>query len=132
MYLAPCARRYRATSGMGRVVETHRPAEHVQLVHCARADRIRTVFDEQLDDREVAALGGKMNRVRVVPLISDVRVGAAVEQRPHNRFVPHAEMQRRPQAGIAGQRPAFVDDARMFVEDCGDDGDASSAAGRGE
>jgi hypothetical protein len=34
--------------------------------------------------------------------------------------VAHAEVQRRPQARIAGQRPALVDDARMFVEDRGD------------
>ena len=67
--------------GVVGVVETHGPADHVQLVVSARTDRIGAVFDEQLDDGEIAALGGKVNRERVVSLIADVRVGAAIEQR---------------------------------------------------
>ena len=42
-----------------------------------------------------------------------------------------AEVQRRPQAGMAGQRAALVDDGRMFVEDRGD-GRSVASGGRGE
>ena len=54
---------------------------------------------------EIAALGGKVNRERVVSLIPDVRIGAAIEQRLHHRFVADAEMQRRPQSRVG--RSAF-------------------------
>ena len=78
---------------------------------------------------EVAALGGEVNRVRVVAVVPDVRIGAAIEQRLHHRFVAHAEMQRRSQAGVPGQRPAFVDDGRMLVEDRGNGGGVASGGG---
>ena len=78
------------------------------------------MFDEQLDDGEVAAFGGEVKWERVVSVVADVRIGAAFEQRPHDGFVSRAEMQRRAQAGIAGERAALVDDGRMFVEDRGD------------
>ena len=54
--------------------------------------KIGTVFDEQPHDGEIAALGGKVNGKRVVTLIPDVRVGAAIEQRFHHCFVADAEM----------------------------------------
>jgi hypothetical protein len=103
--------------GVVSVVETHRPADRVQLVVSARTDRIGAVFDEQPDDGEIAALSGKVNRERVVSLIPDVRVGAAIEQRFHNRFVGDAEMQRRPKPGVGRQRSALVDEVRMLVND---------------
>ncbi len=78
--------------GVVGVVETHGPSDRVQLVVGARTDRIGTVFDEQPDDGEIAALGGKVNGERVVSLIPDVRVGAAIEQHFHHRFVADAEM----------------------------------------
>ncbi len=47
-----------------------------------------------------------MNREGVVALVADVRVGAALEQSSHDRFVSTAEMQRGAQTGIARQRAA--------------------------
>ena len=87
--------------GVVGVVETDGPADRVQFVVSARSDGIGAVFDEQLDDVEIAALGRKMHRVRGVPFITDIRVGAAIEQRFHNRFVADAEMQRRPKSRVA-------------------------------
>ena len=66
--------------GVVGIVETHGPADRVQLVAGAGTDRIGAVFDEQLDDGEIAALGGKVNGERVVSLIPDVRVSEPVEE----------------------------------------------------
>ena len=104
---------------MHRVVETHRPAKHIELVRGASANRIGTVVDEQLDDSEIATLGGEMNGVCVVTFVADVRIGAAIEQRSHDGLVPRAEVQRRAQTRIAWQRAALVDDVGMLVEDRG-------------
>jgi hypothetical protein len=106
--------------GMSRVVEAHRPAKHIELVSRAGANRIRTVLDEQLHDRQVAALGGKVKRKCVISFVADVGIGSAFEEGPDDRFVPDTEMKRSSHAGIAGQGSALVDEARMFVEDSGD------------
>jgi hypothetical protein len=106
--------------GVVGVVETHGPADHVQFVVSARSDGVGAVFDEQRDDGEIAALGRKMHRVRVAPFITDIRIGAAIEQHSHNGFVADAEMQRRPTSRVAWERSALVDEVRVLVEDRGD------------
>ena len=83
----------------------------------AGANRIRAVFDKELDDREVAALGGKMNRERVIAVVADVGVGAAFEQRLHDGFVPRAEVQRGPPACMPRQHATLVDEIKL-IQDC--------------
>ena len=114
---------------VGCVVEADCPAKHVELVPGVSADRICAMFDEQSDDRHVPALGGEVNWVGVVSFVPDVRIGAAIEQRAHHCFVFHAEMERRAQAGMAGERPALVDGGRMCVDDCGDGRRVTSGSG---
>jgi hypothetical protein len=74
-------------------------------VRRAGADWIRAVLDEQRDDGEIAALGGEMDRIRVVAVVADVRIGAALEEQAHDCFVAHAEVERRPPAVLAGSSP---------------------------
>ncbi len=56
-------------------------------------DRLRAMFDQQANDLEVAALGGEMQRERVVALVADVRVGAAIEKGAGRWRVLLAEVQ---------------------------------------
>ena len=78
------------------VIPTDRPTEHVQFMRRAGPNRICAVLDEPCDDGKIAALGGEMNGKGVVAFVTNVRVGAAFEQHPHDRFVLHAEVQRGP------------------------------------
>jgi hypothetical protein len=113
-----------------RVVEADRPAEHVEIVRRAGADWIRAVLDEQPDDGEIAALGGEMDRIRVVAVVADVRIGAALEEQAHDCFVAHAEVERRPPARVGRQLAALVDDGRVAVEDRADGGGVARAGCR--
>ena len=74
----------------------------------------------RLTTGEVAAFGGEVKRKGVVSFIPDIRIGAALEQRPDDRFVAGAEVQRRTRPCVAWQRAALVDDVGRFVEDRGD------------
>ena len=117
------------------IVETHRPTEHVELVRGAGANRVGAVRDEQLDHGQVAAFGGEMNRIRVVAFVADVRIGAALEERPHDGLMPRAEVKGRPQARIARQRAALIDEVGMVVENRRHSGGVARAGGgeqRGE
>ena len=102
-----------------RVVEAHRPAEHVELVRGAGADRIGAVFDEQLDDRRgrrARRQSGAETRCRLRRGCSDRRRARAASSQPlrgpSRNAAPCA-------AGVAGERPALVDDVGMLVEDRG-------------
>ena len=100
-----------------RVSEAGRPADDVEPVIVDLASGgLRAVVDEQLDDGQIAALCGKVQRERVVSLITDVRVGAAIEEQFDDRFVMHAEVQRGAESGVPLQRTALVDDVGLRVE----------------
>ena len=77
---------------MHRVLKTDGPTGHVELVRGAGADGIRAVVDEHPDDRQIAALGREVNRIRVVAFIPDIRIGAALQQRLDEGFVPDGEV----------------------------------------
>ena len=96
--------------------ETGRPPDDLQLVTVAVADEIGSVFDEQADDWEVLPLGREMQRDGVVSFVPDVGIGAALEQEPYDRLVPHAEMEGGAQAGVPGELSSLVDDVPVFVE----------------
>ena len=63
--------------------EAGRPADDVELVivHLAGV-RLRAVLDQQPDHRQIAALGGEVERERVVPFVADVGIGAALRAAP--------------------------------------------------
>ena len=67
--------------------------------------------------RRGRALGSEVDGRGVVTLVADVRIGAAFEQDAYDRLVARAKVDRRPQAGVARQRAALVDEMRMGVED---------------
>ena len=96
--------------------KARRPADDVELVIVDLAgDGLRAVFDEQPDDREVAALGGEMQRERVVAFVADVRIGAALRAASGRRpRACAAEVQRRPQSGMPLERAALVDDVGVM------------------
>ncbi len=79
-------------------------------------DRLRAVLDQERDDRAIAAFGGKMQWKRVVSLVADVRVRAAIEKELDDRFMLDAEVEGGTQTRVPHQRAALVDDLRMRVE----------------
>src|SRR5687767_1257565 len=101
------------------VIPAHCPAEHVQLVHCAAADCVRTMLHEQTYDGHVAVLRREVQRHRVIAIVTDVRIGAALEQQSHHCFVRDCVMQCSARTIVAGYYSAFVDDVGVCVEQCG-------------
>ena len=85
---------------------------------------------EQPDDRQILVLGGEVQRVRVVAFVAHVRIGAAREQQPHHRLVGDAEVQRGPQADVAGQRAALAHQLGMRVEQGGQPDDVAGVRRR--
>ena len=114
----------------GHVVPARRPADDLELVAVAGADRIGAVLEEQPDHRQILVLGGEVQRVGVVAFVADVRIGAALEQQPHHRLVGDAEVQRGPQAGVAGQRAALAHQFGMRVEQGGQPDDVAGVRRR--
>ncbi len=103
------------------VSEAGGPADDVELVIVDFArDGFRSVLDEQLDNREVSALGREMQRECVIAFVADVRIGPAIQEQLHDWLVVHAEMQRRPKPRVALEHATLVDDAGMAVEDVAD------------
>ena len=94
------------------------PAEHLELVAVAGTDRIGPVLDQQSNDAEMLFLRGEVQRHRVVALVADVGIGAAIEQPLDGRLVAAVDlgMQGRPRAPMAGKAASLVDDARVRVE----------------
>jgi len=105
-----------------RICETHRPADDFELVHVARADRVGAMRDQLSDDVELPALSGEVQRKRVISLVSNVRVGAALEQEIDHLLVHavHREVERGAFSGVTGQCGASVDDIGMVVEHTSD------------
>jgi hypothetical protein len=99
-----------------RVLEADGPADGIELMARAGANGVRPVFDEELDDRQLSSFGGEMDWIRLIALIANVRIGAALEEQAHDGLVVDAEMKCRSQAGIV-ERSSFVDQGGMSVED---------------
>ncbi len=51
----------------------------------AFTDHVGARLDQQPDDREIGGLGGKVQGIGVVAVVSDVNVGAMVQQQPYAR-----------------------------------------------
>ncbi len=97
-------------------VEADGPTQHIQQVPRALADRVGTVLDEKPYNPDVAALRGEVQRHRVVPFVTYVRIGAAPEQQPYDGFVMNPEVERGALAGVAPERTALVDDRGVVIE----------------
>ena len=112
------------------VGEAGRPADDVELmVVLLTRDRPGAVLHEQRDDFEVAALGGEVQWERVVAFIANVRIRAALEQRPDDFDVLDAEMQRRAQSRVPLECAALVDDVGISIENRGERCDVASIGG---
>ncbi len=90
------------------IVPAARPADHLELVPVAGADRIGAVLDQQADHREVLPLRRKVQRHGVVALVADVGVGAVLEQRADHGLVIDAEVQRGAKAGVTAEMAALL------------------------
>ena len=44
------------------------------------------MLDQETNDREELLFGGKVQRIGIVPLAADVRIGAALEKKSYSRF----------------------------------------------
>ena len=80
----------------------------------AFTDGVGAVFDEETNDREELLFRGKVERVGIVALTADVRVGAVLEEKSHSYFALSEDgvMQGSSDAGSGG----FVDQARISCE----------------
>src|SRR5690606_22273858 len=71
-----------------------RPSDDVETVIVGFAGgRLRAMLDEKFDDRQMAALGRKVQRERVVTFVTDIRIRTAFEQRPDDLDGVDADMQ---------------------------------------
>ncbi len=55
------------------------PANNAKLVIVAITDGVRAMLDKQMDDRNTILFDGEMQRVGVVALAANVRIGAPLE-----------------------------------------------------
>ncbi len=62
------------------------PADDAKFVIVAFANGIATALDQETNDREQLLLSGKVQRIGIIPLASNVRIGAAVEEKFHPSF----------------------------------------------
>ena len=114
----------------GHVVPARGPADHLELVAVAGADRIGAVLEEQPYHRQILVLGREVQRVGVVAFVADVRIGAAREEQPHDRLVGDAEVQRAAEAGVSRQRAALAHQPGVCVEQRGEADDVAGRRGR--
>src|SRR5215831_10474999 len=116
-----------------RFPEHGRPADDLELVPVAGADGVGAVLYEKSDDSDMLLFGSEMERHRIVAVVSDVRISAAIEQQSHRGFVAsaHREMERRAFAEMPFEIPACADDSRICIEQFGDARDIA-ASGRVE
>ena len=91
-----------------------RPANDAEFMVIAFTDGIGAVFDEETNEGEELLFRGKVQRVGIVALAANVRVGAVLEEKPHSRFALSKDsvMQSSSHAGPGG----FVDQARISCE----------------
>ena len=80
------------------------------------------MLDEQSDDGEVLVLRGEVQWHRVVTLIANVRIGAALEEHSDNSLVLDTEMQCRAKSVVTLELATPTHDLRIAIENLGDSG----------
>ena len=90
------------------------PADYAKLVIIAFANGIRTVLNQETNDREELLFGGKVQWISIVSFAADIRISAAIEEKSHSRstFSKNSVMQRGSYTWPAG----FIDHSRICGE----------------
>jgi hypothetical protein len=65
-------------------MEVRGPPDDVELVHVADAMNVTAGVEQGANDLAVASGGGPVQRIGVVACFTRIRIGAVIEQQPHN------------------------------------------------